>query len=114
MSSTRIKDLPRLIGQTATLNGWISTTRSSGKIGFAVIRDGTGLVQCVFGKQALDEASWELFGELTLEASVRVTGEVREDKRSPGGVELGVTDVELLGASPDFPISNRPSTVPRA
>ena len=107
MSSTRIKDLPRLIGQTATLNGWISTTRSSGKIGFAVIRDGTGLVQCVFGKQALDEAAWELFGELTLEASVRVTGEVREDKRSPGGVELGVTDVELLGASPDFPISKK-------
>ena len=95
--TTIVKDLPGLVGQTATVRGWVATTRSSGKIAFAVIRDGTGYVQCVAVKQEVDESTWETVRELTLEMSVVVTGEVREDSRSPGGVELAVRSLATLG-----------------
>ncbi len=102
-----VKGLPGLVGQTAKVRGWVATTRSSGKIAFAVVRDGTGYVQCVAVKQEVDESTWETVRELTLEMSVVVTGEVREDSRSPGGVELAVTSIAALGASPDFPIGKK-------
>ncbi|MDQ8170086.1 MAG: asparagine--tRNA ligase [Gemmatimonadota bacterium] len=109
MSSTepviRIADLPDRVGQTVTLRGWVSHLRSSGKIAFVVLRDGTGLLQCVVVKKEVDEASWATFGTLTLETSVTVTGEVRADARQVGGVELGVTTLSVIGASPlDYPI----------
>ncbi|MGD2135706.1 MAG: asparagine--tRNA ligase [Gemmatimonadales bacterium] len=85
--------------------GWVTTTRSSGKISFVVLRDGTGYLQCVVAKKEVDESVWETFRALTQEASVVVTGTVREDARSPGGVELGVTAIEVLGPSIDFPIT---------
>jgi len=102
-----IKELPGLIGQSVTVRGWVTTTRSSGKIIFAELRDGTGRLQCVFAKNDLDSSVWEILGGLTLEASAAVTGEIREDTRSPGGVELGVESVEILGQSVDFPISKK-------
>jgi len=102
-----IQELPALIGQTVTLRGWVTTTRSSGKIVFLVIRDGTGYLQCVVVKQEVDESTWETSSQLTLETSVEVTGEIREDKRSPGGVELGVDSITSLGASIDFPIGKK-------
>jgi asparaginyl-tRNA synthetase len=105
--TTMVKGLPGLVGQTAKVRGWVATTRSSGKIAFAVVRDGTGYVQCVAVKQEVDESTWETVRELTLEMSVVVTGEVREDSRSPGGVELAVTSIAALGASPDFPIGKK-------
>ena len=109
MSSTepviRIADLPDRVGQTVTLRGWVSHLRSSGKIAFVVLRDGTGLLQCVVVKKEVDEASWATFGTLTLETSITVTGEVRADARQVGGVELGVTTLSVIGASPlDYPI----------
>jgi asparaginyl-tRNA synthetase len=101
----RIADLPDRVGQTVTLRGWVSHLRSSGKIAFVVLRDGTGLLQCVVVKKEVDEASWATFGTLTLETSVTVTGEVRADARQVGGVELGVTTLSVIGASPlDYPI----------
>ncbi len=103
----RIKDLPRHIGDSVTVLGWVATTRSSGKIGFAVLRDGTGYLQCVAVYEEVGELVWEMFRALTQETSVAMTGEVREDQRSPGGVELGVTAVEPLGASTDFPIAKK-------
>ena len=109
MSSTepviRIADLPDRVGQTVTLRGWVSHLRSSGKIAFVVLRDGTGLLQCVVVKKEVDEASWATFGTLTLETSITVTGAVRADARQVGGVELGVTTLSVIGASPlDYPI----------
>ncbi len=106
-SQTQIRDLPGLVGQTVTTNGWIATTRSSGKIAFTVLRDGTGYLQCVVVKQEVDESTWETVRQLTQETSVAVTGEVRADKRSPGGVELGVRSLTILGNSKDFPISKK-------
>jgi asparaginyl-tRNA synthetase len=105
MTVARIDQLGDLIGQTVTIRGWVVTTRSSGKIAFVVIRDGSGVVQGIVSRREADAATWEALAQLTHEASVALTGEVRPDARSPGGVELGVSAIEVLGASPDFPIS---------
>jgi asparaginyl-tRNA synthetase len=92
-------------GETVTVRGWVTTTRSSGKIAFVVLRDGSGYLQCVLSKKDVGDAGWETFGRLTQEASVAMTGTVRADARAPGGVELSVSALELLGPSVDFPIS---------
>ncbi len=93
------------VGQSVTVRGWVTHVRSSGKIAFAVIRDGTGTAQAVFVKSQVAPDVWERFAELTLETSVAVTGEVRAEPRAPGGYELGVTGLEIVGASPtDYPI----------
>ena len=102
---TRIRALPNLVGQSVTLLGWVTTIRSSGKIAFLNLRDGTGYLQVVVPKNEVPEAAWDAVRQLTQETSVRVTGTVRADARSPGGVELGLTDIEVVGPSVDFPIT---------
>ncbi len=89
------------------MRGWVTTTRSSGKIAFMVLRDGTGSLQCVLLKNDVDPDVWETFRALSLETSVLLSGEVREDARSPGGVELGVTALHVIGQSVDFPVSKK-------
>jgi asparaginyl-tRNA synthetase len=105
MAAVQISELRKHVGEAVTLRGWVVTTRSSGKIAFLVLRDGTGSVQGVLSRKEVSEATWAAFGALTQEASVAMTGTVRDDPRSPGGVELSVTALEPLGASPDYPIS---------
>jgi asparaginyl-tRNA synthetase len=101
----RISELGGHVGQRITVRGWVTHVRSSGKVAFAVLRDGTGVMQAVFVKTALPAEIWDRFKELTLETSVRVTGEVRAEPRAPGGYELGVSDLAIVGASPiDYPI----------
>jgi len=107
MTTTRISDLPAHAGDTVTLNGWVMTTRSSGKIAFLTMRDGTGYLQVVFPKREIVDGAWERFGTLTQEATVAVTGTVREDARAPGGFELTASDVSVLAPSPEYPISNK-------
>jgi asparaginyl-tRNA synthetase len=103
--SVRIADLPSHVGQTVTVRGWVTHFRSSGKIAFPVIRDGSGIAQCVVMKNAVAPETWESLSRLSLEASVAVTGEVRAEPRAPGGHELGVTALEVIGESPaDYPI----------
>ncbi len=100
-----IAGLPKFAGQQVTVRGWCSHLRSSGKVAFIVMRDGTGHLQCVLVKSQLSPEAWARFATLTLETSVAVTGEVRAEPRAPGGFELGVTDLAVLGASPiDYPI----------
>jgi len=105
MTIARIEDLKLHVGQPVTVNGWVTTTRSSGKIAFVVLRDGSGLVQCVLAKKEVPEETWNRFQVLTQEASVAATGVVREDARSPGGFELQLSQIEILGTSVDFPIT---------
>jgi asparaginyl-tRNA synthetase len=105
MTAVQISELRGHVGETVTLRGWVVTTRSSGKIAFLVLRDGTGSVQGVLSKKEVAEDTWAAFGALTQEASVAMTGIVRDDPRSPGGVELSVTHLEPLGPSPDYPIT---------
>jgi asparaginyl-tRNA synthetase len=101
----RIKDLPGLIDRDVVLRGWVARVRSSGKIAFLVVRDGTGYLQCVIPKAEVADDVWAKVGELTQEASVAVEGAVRADARSPGGVELGLINLRVLGPSVDFPIT---------
>ena len=105
LASTRISGLNSEVGRIVTVRGWVTTVRSSGKVAFLVLRDGTGLLQCVLVKSTVTQDVWDRFAQLTLETSVAVTGEVRADARAPGGYELGVTDLAIIGASPlDYPI----------
>ena len=100
------------IGQTVAVQGWVLTTRSSGKIAFVNLRDGSGYLQGVLPKAEVDAATWERFGTLTQETCVRLVGEVRADKRSPGGVELGIKEIEVLGPSVDYPITPKEHGTP--
>jgi asparaginyl-tRNA synthetase len=101
----RIADLPSLDGTQATIRGWVMRTRSSGKIGFIVLRDGSGYLQAVLLKQEVPAELWDRFKALTQETAVDVTGTVRLEPRSPGGVELAATALDILGPSVDFPIT---------
>jgi asparaginyl-tRNA synthetase len=105
MAVANISGLHAHVGETVTVRGWVVTTRSSGKIAFVVVRDGSGYVQGVLSKKEVTEATWATFAALTHESSVAVIGTVRAEPRSPGGYELAVQSIELLGSSPDFPIS---------
>ncbi|MDQ2930655.1 MAG: asparagine--tRNA ligase [Gemmatimonadota bacterium] len=105
LAFTRISGLSSEVGKPVTVRGWITTVRSSGKVAFLVLRDGTGLLQCVLVKSAVTQEVWDRFAQLSLETSVAVTGDVRADARAPGGYELGVTDLAIIGTSPlDYPI----------
>src|SRR5947208_4536029 len=103
----RIEALPQLVGQRVAGRGWVMTTRSSGKIAFVVLRDGTGYLQAVLSKKDVSDAAWDAFGKLTQETSLEVTGTVRADARAPGGggVELTAADLPILGPGPDFSIT---------
>jgi asparaginyl-tRNA synthetase len=105
MDHTHISELPAHAGETVTVAGWVMTTRSSGKIAFIVLRDGSGYVQGVLSKRDVPDDVWARFLTLTQETSVAVMGVVRLDPRAPAGVELTVTDLQVLGPSVDFPIS---------
>ena len=104
-TTPRIAELSQHVGQTVTVRGWVTHVRSSGKVAFAVIRDGTGIMQSVFVKTQLPPEVWDRFKELTVETSVYVTGEVRVEPRAPGGFELGAVGLTIFGSSPpDYPI----------
>jgi asparaginyl-tRNA synthetase len=105
MAAVEISGLRAHVGETVTVRGWVVTTRSSGKIAFVVVRDGSGTVQGVLSKKEVPAETWAAFESLTHETSVRLTGTVREEPRSPGGYELGLHQVEVLGASPEYPIT---------
>ena len=103
--SIRIAELSGHVGQTVSIRGWVTHVRSQGKVAFIVMRDGSGSLQCVLVKSAVSPAVWERFSQLTVETSIAVTGEVRVEARAPGGFEMGVSELEIIGASPiDYPI----------
>ena len=101
---TVVRELGASVGRSVTIRGWVEHVRVHGRVAFLVVRDGTGLVQGVLLRKQLSPEAWELGCALSQESCVAVTGAVQEDARSPGGYELLVEDVRLLGASVDFPI----------
>jgi len=105
MGVTRIHDLPAAVGQTVTVAGWLTGSRSSGKIAFLQLRDGSGFVQAVVSKNDVDEATFEAARTLGQESALRVTGEVRADARAPSGVELASHAIEVVHATSDYPIT---------
>ncbi|MDQ6610991.1 MAG: asparagine--tRNA ligase [Gemmatimonadota bacterium] len=104
-NSVLITDLHKRVGATVLVNGWVTHVRSSGKVAFVVLRDGSGILQAVIVKSQVSNEVWDRFAALTTETSIAITGEVKADARQPGGHELAVTDLVILGASPtDYPI----------
>jgi asparaginyl-tRNA synthetase len=104
MKQTYINELKNHIGEEVTLKGWLYNSRSSGKLVFLQLRDGSGIVQCVVFKPNSEEI-FESAKSLGQESSIIVTGKVKEDTRSPIGVELDVTGLEVLQNAHEYPIT---------
>ena len=100
-----IEDIARHDGQTVTLRGWLHNRRSSGKIHFLTVRDGTGFIQCVMSKKAVGDETFTKADHLAQESAVIVEGTVRADSRAPGGYEVDVTTLDVVSAATDYPIT---------
>ena len=105
MSRVYVEDLARHIGETVTIRGWLYNKRSSGKIKFPVMRDGTGLLQGVLVKGTVPDEVLERFEELTQESSFAMTGKIRVEPRAPGGHEMDVSDIAIIQIAKDYPIT---------
>src|SRR6185295_17700435 len=102
---TLISELATHIGDEVTLKGWLYNMRSSGKLLFPQLRDGTGIAQCVVAKNAVAPEVWDALKPLGQESALIVTGRVREDNRAPGGVEVDVITADVLQNARDYPIT---------
>jgi asparaginyl-tRNA synthetase len=100
-----IEDIGEHVGEEITIKGWLHNRRSSGKIHFLILRDGTGFVQAVMSKGAVGEERFQAADHLSQETSVIVTGTARADARAPGGYEVDVKNFEVVGESHDYPIT---------
>ena len=100
-----IEDIGRHEGEDVTIKGWLHTRRSSGKIHFLILRDGSGFIQGVMSKAAVGDEMFTAADHLSQETSVIVTGTARADKRAPSGYEIDVKHLEVVGESHDFPIT---------
>ena len=106
MNVVTVSELAQHVGQDVELKGWVYNTRSVGKIWFLILRDGTGILQCVVVKNETDDDSFTLEKDLNQEDSVTVTGTVREEPRALGGFELGVRTINVVSHVVDeYPIS---------
>ncbi|MTH52134.1 asparagine--tRNA ligase [Bacillus mangrovi] len=102
---TTISQVSQYTGKEVTIGAWIANKRSSGKIAFLQLRDGTGFMQGVVVKAEVSEEIFQKAKSVTQETSVYVTGIIREDERSPFGFEMGVTNVEVIHEAVDYPIT---------
>ena len=105
---TYIEDIGKHVGEEVTLRGWLHNKRSSGKLRFLIVRDGTGYIQAVVFKKGVSEETFEIATELTHESSLAVTGTVRADERAPSGYEMDVTSLaplQVVSKEEEFPIT---------
>src|ERR1051325_541844 len=103
-----IAEAAQHVGETVEIPGWLYNLRRSGKIAFPILRDGSGLMQCVAVKSALPEELFETIKNLTQESSIVVTGKIRAEQRAPGGYEMDVEDLKVLqkvSESEPYPIT---------
>ncbi|HHZ80143.1 MAG TPA: asparagine--tRNA ligase [Candidatus Marinimicrobia bacterium] len=107
MGKTYIANLADHVGKEVMLNGWVYTKRSSGKIWFLILRDGTGYTQGVVSQENVPDEVFDLEPVLTQESSVSLTGLVKEDKRSIGGYELDVSDIKVHQIADKYPITKK-------
>lgn len=105
MELVTIREVNRHVGQTVRIGCWLHNKRSSGKIQFLQLRDGTGFIQGVVVKSEVTEETWTEAAALTQESSLYITGTVREDARSQSGFELTVIGVETIQLAVDYPIT---------
>ncbi len=107
MKHTYISDLAQQVGKEVVIKGWCFNKRSSGKIHFLQLRDGTGYVQGVLVKGEVTDAIFDKAGVLTIESSLVVKGIVHKDERAPSGFELSITDLEIIQVTEDYPIGKK-------
>ena len=107
-----IEDIAAYRDQDVEIRGWVYNTRSSGRIRFLLIRDGTGLLQATVFSRTDDDPLFARFEALTQESSLIVRGRVREDQRAPGGFELAVSEIEILQIAKDYPITPKEHSTP--
>lgn len=108
MPIVRISEVGKFVGQTVTIQGWVANLRSSGKIVFWQVRDGSsGPVQCVITPQNVSEADFNAAKTATIESSATITGTVKEEPRSPGGFELDVSGLSLVQKAEEYPIGKK-------
>ncbi|MCL4539081.1 MAG: asparagine--tRNA ligase [Bacteroidetes bacterium] len=102
---TMIAQLSDFNDKTVTIRGWVYNKRSSGKIHFLLVRDGSGVAQCVAVKNQVSPDVFGMFDLLTQESSVAVTGKIHKDDRAPGGYELQIEDMKTVHIAKDYPIT---------
>jgi asparaginyl-tRNA synthetase len=102
---TRVADLGAAEGRAVGLQGWVYNKRSSKKMAFLILRDGSGLVQCVASRADVGDELFEVLSAVPQESAVRVTGVPRADDRAPGGYELGIQSLEIVAESEPYPIT---------
>ncbi len=105
MSRIYIEDLGHYVGEPVTIQGWVYNKRSSGKIRFVILRDGTGLLQCVMVKGLVADEIFDSFDRLTQETSLSVTGKVKKDARAPGGYEMELSGMRIYNIAKEYPIT---------
>lgn len=100
-----IEDLSKYVDEVVTLKGWVYNKTGKGKLQFVILRDGTGICQCVVFKKNVPEEAFEMTKGLGQESSVEVTGKVVTQEKAPGGYEIDAHDIKLIGESQDYPIT---------
>src|SRR6476619_1785192 len=103
--TTYIEDSDKHEGQPVRLRGWLHNRRSSGKIHFLTLRDGSGFIQCVMSKQAVGEEMFKKADHLAQESAIIVDGTARADARAHGGYEMDAASLEIVSEAKDFPIT---------
>ena len=105
MKTVEIAGIGEFVDREVTLKGWVYNIRSSGKILFVILRDGTGIIQAIVERSSAGEALFDTASTLLQESSIELRGIVREDARAPGGYELGVTGLSVIQLAEDYPIT---------
>lgn len=105
MKKVDIENLNEYVGKEITLEGWLYHKRSSGKVKFLVVRDGTGILQCVIFKGNVSEETFDKADHIAQESALRITGTIKEEQRAPGGYEMDAREVEIISESHNYPIT---------
>jgi asparaginyl-tRNA synthetase len=105
MQKITIDKLSGYVGKEVTLKGWLFNKRSSGKIKFLILRDGTGYLQCIYFKGAVTEEIFEMADKVGQESAIEVTGKVKAEPRAPGGYELDAANLKIISEAHDYPIT---------
>jgi asparaginyl-tRNA synthetase len=106
-----IEDIGAYQGKEVTIKGWLYNKRSSGKIRFILIRDGTGIIQSVITKGEIPDPVFDIADKVTNESSIILTGTVKEEKRAPGGYEIVAKDLKIIQLARDYPITPKEHSI---
>lgn len=106
-----IEDIGKYEAQEVTIKGWLYNKRSSGKIRFLIIRDGTGMIQSVITKNETTQSIFDLADKITTESSVVITGTVKKEDRAPSGYEIVATDLQIIQLAKEYPITPKEHSI---